>query len=146
MKQYTEIVDSITTMLKRHPNIESVHYGNIDGVMNSPELSFPCVIVTPAQSNIEPRSLMNYGFQLTYLDKQREELDVAPSIIEDAMGILTSFLLVYEMDEAKINFGFGMNPIMYGYDSDNLLGVECSMLVEAIYNIDKMQSPFYKNK
>jgi hypothetical protein len=146
MINYTDLVDYLITVAGRNPNLNYIKFGSDTESINDPNFDTPAFIISPSQSNFpnyeNNNSFIQYGFQILFLDKMRQQEDNYPDILEQGLQLINSYLQVVDL-KYKINWGFGIEPFIYNYDGGIISGQQTSILIEEIYNIDRFKSPFY---
>lgn len=142
MINYSDLVEYLKEVARRNPNFNFVEFGVDNELINSSSFDLPAFIISPAQNNYLANAFINYGFQILYLDKMRQEEDNYPDILQDGFQLINSYLQVIDL-KYKVIWGFGVDPFVYSFDGGILSGNQASILIEDQYNIDVTKSTFY---
>lgn len=142
MINYSDLTDYLKLVASRNPNFNFVDFGPDDKLINSPQFDTPAFVISPAQINLQDMAVINYGFQLLYLDKMRQEEDNYNDILQDAIQNISSYLQFVDW-KYKIIWGFGADPFLFQYDGGLLAGIQSNILVQDQYNIDVTKTPYY---
>jgi len=133
----------MVTLAKRHPNIRFVKFDTDVDAINDPNFVTPAFIISPTQSILNEKSYLQFGFQLLYLDKLREEEDNYSKILDDGMSYMVGFIEVLDL-EYKVLKGINIDPILTGYEGGMAIGQQSQIYIEGQQNIDKFKSYFYE--
>lgn len=143
MVRYEQLKDYMITLANRHPNIRFVKFDTDVDAINDPNFSTPAFIISPTQSTLNEKGFLNYGFQLLYLDKLREEEDNYATILDDGLAYMVGYIEVLDLDY-KVNKGINIDPILTGYEGGMGIGQQAQITIEGQFNIDKFKSYFYE--
>lgn len=145
MVKYEDLTDYMVELANRHPNIRFVKFDNDVDAINDPNYLSPSFIISPTQCTLNDYSFVNYGFQLLYLDKLRQEEDNYNSILEDGISYLLGYLSVLDL-KYKVSKPVSFDPILTGYDGGMLVGFQVVIEVQSQFNIEKFKSLFYEDE
>lgn len=143
MKSYEELTKYLVNVGKRHPNLQLVKFDTDVSVINSSSFVCPAFIISPAPLNLDNNSVVQYSFQLLYLDKLNQEETNYTSILEYGFQTILQYISVIEL-EYKIVKGITIDPVLLGYEGGLLIGVQTTIQIEDYYNVTRNKNLFYE--
>lgn len=143
MISYEELTKYLVKVGKRHPNIQLVKFDTDVSVINSSSFVCPALIISPAPLNLDNNSVVQYSFQLLYLDKLNQEETNYTSILEYGFQTILQYISVIEL-EYKIVKGITIDPVLEGYEGGLLIGVQTTIQIEDHYNVTRNKNLFYE--
>ena len=144
MDNYTDITDKMLEIANNNPNIRFVRFDTENNSINRSDFQTPAFVISPAQSVMNANSFVQYGFQLLYFDKMRQELDNYDDLLQESIQFILGFCGVLDLDY-KVVQGVSLDPFLYTHDGAEMTGHQINILVESQYNFNKFKSPFYGN-
>ena len=143
MISYEELTKYLVNVGKRHPNLQLVKFDTDVSVINSSSFVCPAFIISPAPLNLDNNSVVQYSFQLLYLDKLNQEETNYTSILEYGFQTILQYISVIEL-EYKIVKGITIDPVLEGYEGGLLIGVQTTIQIEDYYNVTRNKNLFYE--
>lgn len=142
MFNYTDLTNYLLTTARKHPNIRFVKFDTDVDAVNDPDFVCPAFIISPSPTTLQERSVVQYGFQLLYLDKLNQEENNYDDVLEAGLQFIIGYLEVVDL-EYKVIMGISIDPVLTGYDGGVMIGQQCLFQIENQYNLEKFKSVFY---
>lgn len=142
MVNYTDMVDYLLTTARKHPNIRFVYFGTDVDVLNRNDFVCPGLIISPTISTLTANSVVQYGFQIIYLDKLNQQEDNFPDVLESSFQYLISYLSVVDLYYKVMKEGISIEPVILT-EGGTMIGQQIQFYIEDQYNIDRFKSHFY---
>lgn len=142
MFNYTDLTNYLLTTARKHPNIRYVEFDTDVDAVNDPDFVCPAFIISPAPTTLLERSVVQYGFQVLFMDKLNQEENNYDDVLEAGLQFIIGYLEVVDL-EYKVNMGFSIDPVLLGYDGGTMIGQQTIFTIENQYNLEKFKSVFY---
>lgn len=143
MISYEQLTKRLVEVGQRHPNIQFVKFDTDISAINSPNFVCPALIISPAPLSLDSNSVVQYSFQVLYLDKLNEQDDNYTTILEYGYQYILQYISVLELDY-KILKPLTIDPILEGFEGGILMGCQSIIVIEDHYNVTRNNSLFYE--
>jgi hypothetical protein len=144
MVKYENLIKYLVEVAERHPNINYVKFDTGTKMLNDSEFITPAFVINPSSIFMtENNGMVQYSFDIVYIDKLTQETDNDIHILEDAVMLLLGYVSVIDL-EYKIIKPFTIEPIVSGQDDSTSMGASCTIIIEDCFDIEKYKSLFYE--
>lgn len=142
MINYTELTNYLVEVAERNPNVQFVEFNTDIDSVNKPTFVTPAFIISPSPTTLQSNSVVNYQFQLLYLDKLTQEEDNYSEVLETGLQNIMSYIQVIDIDY-KIVYDIVIDPIILGFEGGIVIGQQAQIIIQDQYNLDKFNSVYY---
>lgn len=144
MINYTDLTNYLKTVAERNPNLSFVEFDTDVDAINDPDFQCPALVISPTPTTLLSNSVVQYGFQILFMNKMNQEESNYNEILESGLQNIMGYLEVIDL-EYKVMYenGISVDPVLLGYDGGTMIGQQCSFYIQDQYNLDKFKSPFH---
>lgn len=142
MISYEKLANHLTEVAQRHPNIQFVRFDTDVTAINRSDFVTPAFIISPSSVALDQNSVVQYSFQILFLDKLNQQEDNYSTILEEGFQLLLQYISVVDLTY-KILKNVTIEPVLDGFESGIMVGCQCILQIEDQYNVTRNNSLFY---
>ena len=143
MINYSDLATKLLVIASRNHSTATVAFDTDVDAINKPTFIAPAMIISPMTAQLGTSALVQYSFQLLYLDHLTEEGTNYSDVLEVSLQNLIGFVEIVDLDY-KVIKPMSFEAVLVGYDGGMLAGHQCTLIIEDQFNLDKYKSVYYE--